>query len=712
MSRISDLAGFSTALSTTQDLSVGIITATTFSGDGSGLTGVASTDNIQTATDAKFLANVSIAGTLTYLDVTNVDSIGVITGRNGLDITGVGTFSSDIKLGPTAEITTSGTDVLSINAASNHVRLNNYSIFYPSGNVVLNNGGQGTTQIKNQVYVLSGITSFKNDVIVENDAEIGRNLNVTGVVTATSFKGDGSQLSGIDASSLTDSGGTTRVQANTSGVVVTGVLTATQFSGDGSGLTFAPKIIAFDPNGLSTGVAIDKTITITFDQNISFSGNGTVSLRSGSAGGSVIEDFDITNGTPDTGLSISGTQLIINPNSNFANGTVVYVVLPSSGIVNSAGTAYAGSNNYYFQTALIGFTAQGGDHVYTLANGSSPTGYYKYHIFTSSGILTTTQASQTAEDFAFMLIAGGGGGGTYASPSGGAGGGGGAGGLISHTGPTLSLATGTYTVTIGAGGQRTHPSAYNWQPGDDSYITPPTAPTTYVTRAFGGGSGGGSPPTNTGSGNPGGSGGGGATRHPNPNVSGGTGTPGQGNNGAPAFTINPIVPQENGVSGGGGGGAGGAAEPASQPTRFYGPTSEHVFGGAGGTGTPNPAFPSVVLAGYTSIPTDSLSAIGPTGLYAGGGGGAGYPGAFSWGGAGGSGGGGNGNGAYSTLPTPAQNQIPGPIVTQKYTNVPASPTLRPGRAYTGGGGGGAAGPSAGDGGSGVMMIRYATPEPA
>ena len=62
-------------------------------------------------------------------------------------------------------------------------------------------------------------------------------VNVTGVVTATSFSGDGSQLSGIDASSLQDGGGTTTVQANTSGAVVTGILTATSFSGDGSQLS-------------------------------------------------------------------------------------------------------------------------------------------------------------------------------------------------------------------------------------------------------------------------------------------------------------------------------------------------------------------------------------------------------------------------------------------------------------------------------------------
>ena len=32
--------------------------------------------------------NVSIAGTLTYEDVTNIDSIGLITARAGIDVTG------------------------------------------------------------------------------------------------------------------------------------------------------------------------------------------------------------------------------------------------------------------------------------------------------------------------------------------------------------------------------------------------------------------------------------------------------------------------------------------------------------------------------------------------------------------------------------------------------------------------------------------------
>ena len=109
----------------------GIITAASFSGDGSGLIGVASTDNIITGTAATFntypvdinagmtvagvatfAGNVSIAGTLTYEDVTNIDSVGIITGKgadiNGdldvdghtnldnVSIAGVTTFSDDV----------------------------------------------------------------------------------------------------------------------------------------------------------------------------------------------------------------------------------------------------------------------------------------------------------------------------------------------------------------------------------------------------------------------------------------------------------------------------------------------------------------------------------------------------------------------------------------------------------------------------------------
>lgn len=46
-----------------------------------------------TGTAATFSGNVSIAGTLTYEDVTNIDSVGIITARSGIIVTsGISTF--------------------------------------------------------------------------------------------------------------------------------------------------------------------------------------------------------------------------------------------------------------------------------------------------------------------------------------------------------------------------------------------------------------------------------------------------------------------------------------------------------------------------------------------------------------------------------------------------------------------------------------------
>ena len=75
----------------------GVVTATKFVGSGEGLIGVASTDNILTGTAATFTGgitaneitvtgNVSIGGTLTYEDVTNIDSVGIITAQSGIRV--------------------------------------------------------------------------------------------------------------------------------------------------------------------------------------------------------------------------------------------------------------------------------------------------------------------------------------------------------------------------------------------------------------------------------------------------------------------------------------------------------------------------------------------------------------------------------------------------------------------------------------------------
>ena len=102
------------------------------------------------------------------------------------------------------------------------------------------------------------------------------NLNISGVTTvgvltgATSiqsgvFYGDGSALTGIDATSLKDSGGNVKAQANPGGVVITGVATATTFKGDLTG----------DVTGDVTGNA-DTATTATNAQGLS--GSPTIAI--------------------------------------------------------------------------------------------------------------------------------------------------------------------------------------------------------------------------------------------------------------------------------------------------------------------------------------------------------------------------------------------------------------------------------------------------
>ncbi len=81
----------------------GVVVATAFTGDGSGLTGVAATDNIITGTAATFTNNVNISGitTVGVLTATQVNVTGVLTATTfSGNITGVAaTFRGDVTIG-------------------------------------------------------------------------------------------------------------------------------------------------------------------------------------------------------------------------------------------------------------------------------------------------------------------------------------------------------------------------------------------------------------------------------------------------------------------------------------------------------------------------------------------------------------------------------------------------------------------------------------
>jgi hypothetical protein len=114
------------------------------------------------------------------------------------------------------------------------------------------------------------LTKITKGVIKPNENYDTHNINSTGVITATSFYGDGTNLTGIDADTL-KSGSDVKAQAVPTGVVVTGILTATQFSGDGSNLTGV--------GGLGDGIGSANNLNYLFTspELLELTANATVS---------------------------------------------------------------------------------------------------------------------------------------------------------------------------------------------------------------------------------------------------------------------------------------------------------------------------------------------------------------------------------------------------------------------------------------------------
>jgi hypothetical protein len=534
-------------------------------------------------------------------------------------------------------------------------------------------------------------------------------------------------------------------------------------SGNADGLRFGPKILQYSPLALSTDVQVTTNqFQFTFDQPIKFYGTGTIQIIK-SSNSSVYESFAITNGgTAGVGVTIANNVLQLNTSAgNFEFFTNYHISFPSAGIANTYNDPLLAQDGYTFRTGTTSFDVDGGDFQQVVVDSNSPTGYYKYNIFTTTGIATFSGPSASATDFAYVLV-GGGGAGSRQEASYEGGGGGGAGGYVKNYNSS-NLPAGTYSISIGAGGQGAfsnpggtnspHPTSSNpapWPQMNSNGSNSSFGPTPLGTIiAYGGGKAGiahyGYPtPSYTypvpGSqvplyyGSPGGSGGGGTvnsspatypTSSPTRRHPGGVGRsyPSPNQQGYPGGSAG-TKPGFNGTNpGGGGGGAGGAGASQSQLVsdgsgRYY-----QNSGGSGGAGAANPEFPGPGLALIPGFPGDLSNALGPSGYLAGGGGSEiyTYPTRFPsdpWTPPAPGGSGGGGDGFYYVGP-PNPTSYPNPY----WNSVPPRPA-QPGVQNTGGGGGGGqvpAGPSGviptpapgnwygAPGGSGIMMIRFAHP---
>ena len=313
----------------------GVITAASFSGSGAGLTGIDATSikdpagNVKiqaqasgaiytgihtfgtltattlnpttvnatslNAASGSFTGNVSIGGTLTYEDVVNVDSVGLVTAREGIFIPD----SKEIKLGNTA-----GSPDMKIH----HDGANSRIAETGTGHLILTSDGAGillqSSSGQNLAKFFTGDASelyFNYNKKLETS---NTGITVTGTVAATSYTGDGSQLTnvGFSTEALTTAGATVTLDLSKDDHKITksGTYTIT-CTGGSEGSSHTLRIV-------NSG-----TSNVSFSNYFLFPSGGTPALPTASGGISMIS-FTVHR----AGAVGINTQLLAGASVNFS----------------------------------------------------------------------------------------------------------------------------------------------------------------------------------------------------------------------------------------------------------------------------------------------------------------------------------------------------------------------------------------------------------
>ena len=224
----------------------GTLTATSFSGDGTGLTGVASTDNIITGTAATFTNDVNISGitTVGVLTATQINVTGVTTGVTA-------TFTGDVSVRNLTGVAATFTGVLTYEDVTN---VDSLGIVTARSGVEFGASGVGGT------FSATGFGSLEGG------------LNVAGVVTATSFVGSGANLTGLPAGGVEIESGGSSLGA---GVTILNFQSGATVTASGAGSTitisagitttqYSPSANAIIQIGLGTAQHHELTLSAGF----------------------------------------------------------------------------------------------------------------------------------------------------------------------------------------------------------------------------------------------------------------------------------------------------------------------------------------------------------------------------------------------------------------------------------------------------------------
>ena len=323
--------------------------------------------------------------TITFTTAPNagLDFFGVVRGTAvAIDYANNGNVQSKQEFtateGQTSFTITGGYTAGYIDVYRNGVRLAADDITISSGTaVVLATPAQAGDIIETIKYKVASIVTTEGQFT---------NLNVSGIVTASSFEGDGSSLTGIDATALKDSGGNVKAQANPGGVVITGIATATgfkvgaaisishsaisatRFHGDGSNLTGIDATSLKDSGGnvkaqanpggvVITGVATATTFVGDLTGDVTGNTSGTAGGLTGTP------NITVGSVTATGNVSIAGTLTY----QDVTNVDSIGIITARTGIIVTAGVSTFGGNVVPDGngTRDLGATAQRWANLYT-----------------------------------------------------------------------------------------------------------------------------------------------------------------------------------------------------------------------------------------------------------------------------------------------------------------------------------------------------------
>ena len=233
---------------------------------------------------------------------------------------------------------------------------------------------------------------------------------VTGVVTATSFSGSGASLTGIDATALKDSGGSVKVQANTSGIVVTGVST---FSGNvsvGGTLTYE-DVTNIDSIGIITarsGIVATGVVTAT-----SFKGDG--STLTGVVSGVELKQAGSSVGTSLTAINFASGATLTTGSAGVSTISIVASVTaaassPSANTVVTLNLSTAQHHDLTLTAGITTVTCSGGSlgdsHSVVInqpSSGIATVGFSTFFLFPSGATPSMSGGSSKVDLVSFVV---------------------------------------------------------------------------------------------------------------------------------------------------------------------------------------------------------------------------------------------------------------------------------------------------------------------